>query len=138
MDKMKGFKQAKKESAKSDFDGNKVSRHLGCAIYYKGELLALGHNSEKTSPIQHKYNRVRYTCESSPAKTHAEIMALKKIMNLDIDFNKVSIFTYRENDKGIEAMAKPCPACEKLIRELGIRRINYTVENGYASIKLNA
>lgn len=131
MNNSKGFKQAQKESYRSDYDGNKISRHLGCAIYYKGELLALGHNTEKTHPIQYKYNCERFICDSSPAKTHAETMALNKIRFLDIDFKKIDVYTWREYEDGKRAMAKPCPSCERYMKELGIRKIHYTIEDDF-------
>ena len=122
MNILKGIKRAKKESKKSDYRGNKISQHLGCAIYYKGTLLATGHNSNKTHTLQHSYNSERY----ETPKVHAEIMALSKIKYLDIDFNKVEIFVYRESFDGAYVNAKPCVSCEKCIRDMGIKRIHYT------------
>jgi len=125
MNILKGINKAKEESKKSTYKA-KVSQHLGCAIYYKGNLLAVGHNSDKTHPLQHSYNNERYDDEKCPPKIHAEIMALSKIKYLDVDFNKIEVFVYRETFDGTYANAKPCVSCEKCMRDMGIRKIHYT------------
>ena len=51
------------------------------------------------------------------------------------DWNKVHIYIYRikmSNKNGF-GMARPCLSCMGLIKELGIREINYTTEDGFAS-----
>ena len=79
--------------ARADYSG---PARVGCAVYYKGALLAKGHNSNKTSPLQKQLNSYRFENCNTPAKTHAELSALKKIRWLDIDFSKVEVYTYRE------------------------------------------
>ena len=133
MNIIKGLKTAKEESRKSTFKGGKISQHIGCSIYYKGHLLAVGHNSDKTHPLQHTYNSERYVDDRCPSKLHAEIMALSKIKYLDIDFNRVEVFIYRETFDGNMAIAKPCPSCEKCIKDMGIKRIHYTGNNRIVS-----
>ena len=133
MNILKGLKVAKEISKKSDFKPYKKSQHLGCSIFYKGTLLATGYNSNKTHPMQHSYNSERYENESCMPKVHAEIMALSKIKYLDIDFNKVEIFIYRENHNEEYALARPCLSCEKAIRDMGIKRVHYTGNNSIVS-----
>lgn len=129
------FKVAKEEMKLSDYSGQAA---IGCAVYYKGTLLAKGHNSDKTSPVQEKYNIYRYHSKGRylPAKNHAEIAALKKIRWLDIDFSQIEIYTYRELKNGQIAMSRPCPSCMAFIKKLGIKKINYTTSDGYAQEKL--
>lgn len=131
MNERRGFLEAKKASYKSDY-GTKKSLHLGAAVFYKGELLATGWNSEKTHPLQFKYNDERIKDDTLLPKMHAEIMAISKIKNLDIDFSKVEIFVYRKNVFGV-AMAKPCASCEKCLRDMGIKRVHYTGNNSYVN-----
>lgn len=111
-------------------------QHLGAIAVYKNNVLAMGFNSCKTSPIQKKYNKERnYLIELPHANTntvHAEIACLTKIKYLDIDFSKVSLFVYREHKNGQKALAKPCPACTKFIKDMGIKDVYYTIEDGYA------
>lgn len=134
--RMDGFEIAKNEMNNSDFSGN---AHIGCAVYYKGNIIAKGFNSNKTSPVQERYNVYRYRNEGDryyPAKNHAEISTLKKIRNLDIDFSKVRVYTYRELKDGKIANSRPCPSCLAFIKQLGIKQIYYTTNDGYAKEKL--
>lgn len=123
---------AKNVSTLSDFPRYK----LGAIVIYKGSILAHGNNSCKTSPVQKKYNKERnYKTEASFKHTnctHAEVNCLNKIKYLDIDFSKTSLFVYREHKNGTKALARPCPACSKMIRDIGIKNVYYTTENGYA------
>lgn len=126
------FGMAKEASLNSDFP-----RHqLGAIAVYKGNILAFGYNSCKTSPVQKKYNKERnYLIDSSSCHTnclHAEVNCLNKIKFLDIDFSKVNLFVYRQHKNGVKALAKPCPACNKMIRDMGIKNIYFTIENGYS------
>lgn len=127
----KCFSIAKNASLESTFK----QHHLGAAIFYKGALLATGHNSNKTSPVQKHYNKLRnFDVNASYAinSLHAECACLNKVRYLEIDFSKVSIFVYREHKNGTKALARPCPACMKYICELGIKNLYYTTENGFA------
>lgn len=121
---------AKDVSRQSDFR----QHHLGAVVIYKGSLLASGYNSNKSSPTAKKYNRERgFDVEASYSTNsiHAEMMTLNKIRYLDIDFSKVKLYIYREHKNGVKAMARPCPACQKMIKDMGIKEIWYTTENGF-------
>ena len=128
------FELAKSESLLSDYKGYSNVK-IGCVVSYNGSIIARGHNTDKTSTIQSRYNCLRYA--ESPtryfaAKGHAEILALTKIKYLDIDFSKVKVFVYRETKNGKPAMARPCPSCTGFIKELGIKKIYYTTDCGFA------
>lgn len=129
----KYLEMAKEVSHNSDFP----RFHLGAVLMYKGSVLATGYNSCKTSPVQKKYNREReYLTNASYAHTnclHAEVHCLNKIKYLDIDFSKAILFVYREHRNGKKALARPCPACTKMIKDLGIKNVVYTTENGYCN-----
>ena len=127
MTKERAYEYAKNASYHSDFG----CHSLGAVALYGGKLLAIGWNSCKTHPIQAKYNSAQrgfdgYTYRST---IHAEMMVLNKIKYLDINFNKVKLFVWRGKDT--PRLAKPCPACEKAIRDLGIKHIYYTGNDSY-------
>lgn len=109
---------------------------LGCVAVYHGSVLAKGCNMDKTHTQQEKYRHLRYDPKKlktyCPSKCHAEVETLSRIKYLDIDFSKVTLFIYREHKDGNPALAKPCRACEKYIINLGIRKVVYTTDNGYA------
>ena len=134
--KMRFFEEAKKESHLSDYSG----QHLGAvAVYADKVILARGHNTERTRTSQQKFNVYRVKDKSNilekPAKAHAEIELYDKIKYLDIDFSRVSIYIYREKNRGT-GMARCCPACMAAIKSLGIKKICYTTDEGYAEERI--
>ena len=130
--KRRFFDEAREESHLSDYDG----QHLGAvAVYSDKFVLAKAHNTNRTNTTQWRYNRYRVNQRSNimekPARAHAEINLCRKIKYLDIDFSRVVVYIYRELRDGTLALAAPCAACERALRDLGIRDICYTVEGGY-------
>lgn len=125
------FEKTKEASRLSDF--NKV--HIGCIMLYKNVILSKGYNTYQTHPIQMRYDNYRSLDWNNKVEPkhclHAEMMALIKIMNLDIDFSKIICYIYREDMNGSLADCKPCNACEKALKDLGIKEIYYTTKNGY-------
>ena len=127
------FEEAKRCSYKSDYIGA-ASVRIGAVAVLKGIVIAKGYNRNKTHPLQEKYNSYRYNTQSNhyyPSKIHAEMEVVSKIRNLDIDFSKVIIYVYRETKEGTLAMARPCKACTAALKDLGIKTVCYTTENGY-------
>ena len=122
------FNIAKEVSYLSDYPGARVG-----AVVIEGKcILSSGHNSKKTRPLQHRYNIYRNfeDYEHSTARQHAEIAALSPLIGKEIEWKRVSIFVYRELKNGKKACSKPCAACEKLIKDLGIKNIYYIDEFG--------
>ena len=128
------FRMAKNASTLSD---EPRKRHrVGCVVVDKKRVISSGYSSMKTSPLQKKYNRERFTADT-PHTLHAETHALKHFVNNHtVDMSKVSVYIYRELSDGSTGMARPCPSCMKLIRDLGIKHIYYTTPDGYAEEKL--
>lgn len=56
---------------------------------------------------------------------------LAKIRSLDINFSEVEIYVYRELKSGKRAKARPCAACMRALKDLGLRKIFYTTDDGY-------
>jgi len=128
------FQFAKECALNSDFKGaSKVK--VGCVIVWKNTIIAKSSNLTRTSPAQYRYNKLRFNVEKSPhyypSCVHAEMAAISKIKYLDIDFSKVDVYVYRELKDGTRANARPCPACEQAMRDLGIKHVCYTMCNSY-------
>lgn len=130
------FEDAKKEAELSDFP----RFHVGAVVVYKGAVIGAGHNSEKSDPVQHYYNRYRnfkYTTKGTVRHSiHAEIKAIKSIpypVKQEIDWKKVKVFVYRicPGHKSLKGLSMPCPACEKQLRDLGIKNVFFTTNTGY-------
>lgn len=122
------FKIAREISRLSDFNGP----HIGAVVCEGKTIISTGHNCQKTSPLQHKYNVYRHfdNYEKSVAKQHAEINALTRLVGKDIDWRNVSIFIYRETKDGQKGCTRPCAACYKIIQDLGIRNLYFINEKG--------
>lgn len=127
----KFFEMAKNVSTLSDFY---KQHHLGCVITYKNKVIGDGYNSLKTHPIQKEYNKYRNYRNNfetpNNGSLHAEMMALLRCKDYDIEWNKVNVFIYRCHKNDIKANAFCCPACRQALIDRGIKRIYYTTENG--------
>ena len=128
----KYFDKARQIATISDYH----KAHIGCVAVYQGQAIGLGCNCNKTHPIQKKYNRYRKPSDSMLPKLHAEINCLNQIKNLGINFSKVKLYIYRIRKDQPFGMARPCPSCMAAIRDLGVRNIFYTTNDGYAHEKL--
>lgn len=108
--------------------------HIGCVAVYKNQIISIGYNTNKTHPIQKKYNRYRemeYEGVEPASGLHAEMMCLLGLKDMDIDYSKVKLYVYREDNNGNTANCRPCAACMELCDRMGIKNIFYTTENGY-------
>lgn len=123
------FKKAKKISKLSTYDRVRI----GCIAVYKKNIIGIGYNQAKTNPMQTKYSLYRHVYNANNINNyiHAEMACVNQIKNLDIDFSKVRLFIYREDNNKNLGICKPCGACERAIRDLGIKRVYYTDINKY-------
>lgn len=113
---------------------------MGCVVVLGNRVIGYGCNSNKTHPMQMKYNQYRNFGESGSGvihKSHAEIAALSPIRHLDIDWSKVGVYVYRKRRDREFGLARPCPACMEIIRNFGVRDIFYTGDGSYIYEKLN-
>jgi deoxycytidylate deaminase len=111
--------------------------HVGCVAVYQGQIIAIGCNSNKTHPAQKYYNQYRKQDDSLLPKLHAEISCLNSIRHLDVNFSKVKLYIYRIRNDQPFGMSRPCPSCMTAIKDLGIRDIFYTTNDGFVYEKLN-
>jgi deoxycytidylate deaminase len=113
-------------------------RHkLGVVVVNKHRIISTGFNSDtKCHKVQALLDKDRYGCEC-PGKIHAETSALLPLIRDNVDLHRATIYIYREHRNGSRALARSCPSCQKLIRQCGIKRMYYTVENGFAYEDMN-
>ena len=126
------FNKARNVATISDY--RKI--HVGCVAVYQGQVIGLGCNCNKTHPTQKYYNRYRKPSDDMLPKLHAEISCINQIKHLDINFSKVKLYIYRIRKDQPFGIARPCPSCMAAIRDLGIRDIYYTTNNGFSYEKL--
>lgn len=128
------FEMAKNEAALSDFKRT----HLGCIAVYGNNIISEGHNTRKTHPMQMEYNEYRHLYDDTKIvhSLHAEMMCLNKVQNLinegSVSPNKIKLYIYRIRKDIPHGISRPCPACMKRIKDLGIKQIYYTTDSGYA------
>lgn len=131
------FKLAKNASEFSDY--TKKNIHIGSVMVYKNRVISVGYNTDKTNPIQYMYNTYRqkvddpnrnYIADKHLPCVHAEMKCLIDTRDLDVDWNKASLFVYRESPNGKLRNCKPCKACMKALKDRGIKHIYYTNEDG--------
>lgn len=123
------FDKARHAAMISDF--NKT--HIGCIAVYKDNIIGVGCNLEKTHPMQKYYNKYRMHPQKSyySPKIYAEINCLNSIRNLDINFAKVRLYIYRIRKDQDYGMSRPCPSCMAAIKDMGIKHIYYTTNDGF-------
>ena len=126
------FKKARQIANISDYK----KQHVGCVAVYQGQVIGLGCNCNKTHPMQKFYNRYRMPSDYMLPKLHAEINCLNQIRHLDINFSKVKLYIYRIRKDQPFGLSRPCPSCMAAIRDLGIRDVYYTTNDGYVYEKL--
>ena len=110
--------------------------HVGCVAVYQGQVIGLGCNCNKTHPAQKFYNKYRKQSDSMLPKLHAEISCLNQIKHLNINFAKVKLYIYRIRNDQPFGLSRPCPSCMAAIKDLGIRDIYYTTNDGYSYERL--
>lgn len=110
--------------------------HIGCVAVYQGQIIRLGCNCNKTHPTQKFYNKYRNPSDTLSPKLHAEISCINQIKNLGINFSKVKLYIYRIRKDQPFGLARPCPSCMAAIKDLGIKEIYYTTNDGYSYEKL--
>lgn len=112
---------------------------LGCIIVIGNKVISTGYNQLKTSPIQKKYNKFRkgeFPDHIHNDTLHAEIDALNKSSFKDYHWKAATLYVGRQDKAGHPRLAKPCPACIKAIKERGIKRVFYTMEDGYGFLEI--
>lgn len=122
------FKAAKAISNLSDHH-----HKIGCVIVDKHRIISSGSNSNtKCHPVQANLDKRTFKCEC-PGKLHAEVASIIPLLKYNIDLSRAILYTYREHKDGTVAMARPCPRCMEMIKSVGIKKIRYTTNDGYAS-----
>lgn len=132
------FRFAREASKHATYTGShRFSPMIGGIAVYKGSIVASAWNTDKTSPLQARYNRYRFRA-NTPDKAHCETVLVQKLrwrFGDSIDWARVDIYLYREYKDGGLGPSRPCPSCMAMLKEIGIKKIFYTTEDGYVEEK---
>lgn len=106
--------------------------HLGCVIVKGSHIISSGYNSvTRCSLIQQKLDNNQFGGEHRGA-CHAETSALLPLIRQRTDLTSCAAYLYRSHKDGSVAMSCPCSRCMSLMRAVGIQRVFFTAEGGYA------
>ena len=90
---------------------------VGSVIARGNKVLGIGFNKVKTSPQSNHAFKTR----------HAELDAL---ISCGLEDTRGAVcYVYRRLKDGNCAMARPCPSCETILKERGIKKVYYTDDN---------
>ena len=101
-----------------------------CAIVTdkKGNILGIGTNSYTKSHPRQKYYSTKSGGSESRIYLHAELDSIIRARNGCPHAIYIARAKGAGNSGYIErGIAKPCPACERAIRDAGIREVHYTL-----------
>lgn len=126
---MSYFKSADAMSEQS----NHPRAKLGCVVVNKHRIVSSGCNSiTKCSPIQRNMDIKRFGGEHRGV-VHAETDCLLPLIKQGYDLSGAEVYVHRRHKNGSLACARPCSGCMSLLTACGVKRVFYTVENGYAT-----
>ena len=115
---------------------SKLSDHrykIGCVVVNQHKIISSGNNTHtKTHAFQAQLDRKKFNCECA-GYLHAEIDALLPLMKNKTDLTRATVYIFRRDKSEKLALARPCSRCMSVIKSLGIKKIKYTTEYGYAS-----
>lgn len=107
---------------------------LGCVVVNNHHIISSGHNSDSRGHgFQKRLDEKFFNDGKSRGCKHAEIDALLPLIRNRVDLTRATIYVFRKNKHDELAMARPCPRCMSIIKEQGIRKIEYTTDLGFAS-----
>lgn len=120
--KQKWFDLALKilQARKDDFVN---SQHVTAILVLKKNVISVGNNSKKTSPLQKKFSKNQHAIYN-----HAEIDCIKNALrtyNLE-QLNKSQMYIVRNSKSGKIGLAKPCSGCSKALSYFGIHKVFHT------------
>lgn len=100
----------------SNGTGQRNSFRVGAVLVDRNKIITAKANSYKTHPLLKKYSAWPFQ--------HAESACL---ISHGIDnCQDLDLYVTRVTRKGEITMAKPCPACEALIKDTSLRNVYYT------------
>ena len=102
------------------------------AVLRRGKhIVRIGVNSTKTSP---RFPQ-RYRDGNVGYYMHAEMNVIRFAKSGDT----LEVLRFRNDDNTKVAIAKPCIHCQKYIKQVGIKKIKYTNDNGdWEIMRLNS
>jgi len=99
-------------------------RH-GAIVVKSGSVVGTGFNRFKNHPHNIPEELIKVHCSR-----HAEEVALREAGK---NSRGAILYVARVNKQGVDRNSKPCHICDQLIKESGVKKVIYTVEEVYES-----
>ena len=112
---------------------------LGCVLVDKHRIISSGHNSStRCSPIQKQMDAARFGFpDQHKGPVHAETACLLPLIRQGHDMSRSDLYIVRRHTNGSLVLSRPCPGCMSLLRANGVRRLFFSVEDGYSVEKID-
>ena len=113
--------------------------HLRCILVDKHRIISSGYNSStRCSPLQKQIDVARFgNPDKHKGPVHAETACLLPLIRQGYDMSRSDLYIIRRHRNGSLALSRPCPGCMSLLRANGVRRVFFSVEDGYATERIN-
>lgn len=99
--------------------------------YKKNKLLAIGQNNPEKTHTQALILSQRFNTDSSYPYLHAETDLISRLWGKYYIDENLRMVIIRLNKRGELRCSKPCKNCSKIIRALGIKRVWWSIDNGF-------
>ena len=110
---------------------------IGCVLVNRHRIISSGYNSKNNCHgFQARLDKQFFNLESKGCK-HAEVDALLPFLKRKRNLSQATLYIFRKNKLGQVLLGRPCSRCISVIKTLGIRKLEYTTVDGYASEVLN-
>lgn len=94
-------------------------RH-GAVVIKSGRVVGTGFNKYKNNPLFISEEHIK-----EHASIHAEQMAIKEAGK---NARGAILYVARVNKRGVDRNSMPCRICQRLIKDSGIKKVIYTME----------
>lgn len=112
-------------------DDTELAAVVTAVIVSGGRVLSVGHNRRANSGLQTRYKG--YGTNPHCNSIHAEIDAVLNVRRkIDLTGSKIVVVRRKRDDtpeNPLVVLAKPCPMCQAVLFNYGIKRAIYTIAN---------
>jgi hypothetical protein len=99
--------------------------------YKKNKLLAIGQNNPEKTHTQALILSQRFKIDNDYPYLHAETDLISRLWGKHYIDNTLKMVIVRLNKRGQLRCSKPCEKCEQIINALDIKKVWWSIDNGF-------
>lgn len=99
--------------------------------YRKNNLLAIGQNNPEKTHTKALFLSQRFNTANKYPYLHAETDLISRLWGKYYIDENLKMVIIRLNKRGELRYSKPCGNCSKIIRSLGIKKVWWSIDNGF-------